>query len=78
MIKVDKTTCIGCGACVAIDQEHFGFDGDGLSDVISSEPATDATREAASACPVEAISIESTNEAINITEIESETEDIAA
>lgn len=78
MIKVDKTACIGCGACVAIDQEHFSFDGDGLSDVISNEPATDATREAASACPVEAISIESADETIKIVENKAETEDIAA
>lgn len=78
MIKVDKTTCIGCGACVAIDQEHFGFDGDGLSDVISNEPATSATEEAASACPVDAISIETAKEAINIAETDTQSEDIAA
>lgn len=77
MIKVDKTTCIGCGACVAIDPEHFGFDENGLSDVISNEPTT-STAEAASACPVEAISIEAKKEAINITEVEPQTEDIAA
>lgn len=78
MIKVDKTTCLGCGACVAIDQEHFGFDGDGLSEVISNEPATAATEEAKSACPVEAISIEDTNATISIAETEAQSEDIAA
>lgn len=78
MIKVDKTTCIGCGACVAIDQEHFGFDGDGLSEVISNEPVTSATEEAKAACPVEAISIEDTNATINIAETEAQSEEIAA
>lgn len=78
MIKVDKTTCIGCGACVAIDQEHFDFDEKGRSEVISNEPATATTEEAAAACPVDAISIESTNEAINIAETNTQSEDIAA
>ncbi len=56
MIKVEDT-CIGCGACVAIDKEHFDFNEKGLSTPISQE-ITDSVREAADACPVGAIVIE--------------------
>lgn len=28
-IIVDDEKCIGCGACVAIDSEHFDFNEDG-------------------------------------------------
>ncbi len=58
MIKVDDT-CIGCGACVAIDGEHFEFDERGLSTPISQE-VTDSVKEAADACPVGAIKVEET------------------
>lgn len=56
MIKVNENTCIGCGACVAIAPENFDFNESGLSTVIS-ETITESTEEAASACPVNAISI---------------------
>ena len=36
-INVIKENCIGCGACVAIDPEHFEFDDDGKSSVITQE-----------------------------------------
>lgn len=54
MIKVNET-CIGCGACVAMDPEHFDFDG-GVSVAISQE-VTDSVKEAAEACPVGAIEV---------------------
>lgn len=56
MINVDENKCIGCGACVAIDGEHFGFNDQGLSTVIKQE-VTDSVKEAKDACPVEAISV---------------------
>ena len=57
-INVNKDTCIGCGACVAIDDEHFNFDGDGKSDVISNENLESANlTNAVESCPVGAISI---------------------
>ena len=34
---VDQNRCIGCGACVAIDSEHFDFDENGLSHVIKED-----------------------------------------
>lgn len=61
MIKVNKNTCIGCGACVAIAPENFDFDEAGLSTVIS-ETVTESTQEAAASCPVSAITVEATNE----------------
>ena len=36
-INVIKENCIGCGACVAIDPEHFEFDEEGKSSVITNE-----------------------------------------
>ena len=36
-LYVDENSCIGCGACVALDDEHFGFNDQGLSTVISTE-----------------------------------------
>ncbi len=59
MIKVNDT-CIGCGACVAIDPEHFDFN-EGVS-VATSQEVTDSVREAAGACPVGAIEVTETAE----------------
>lgn len=72
MIKVDENTCIGCGACVAIDPEHFDFNKDGLSQATKNE-VTDSVREAATACPVGAIAIEEED-----TAEEAEQSDLAA
>lgn len=59
MIKVDETKCIGCGACVAIDSEHFDFDENGLSKVISQD-MTNFSADVIDSCPVGAISVENT------------------
>ena len=57
-IKINDN-CIGCGACVAIDSEHFDFNEEGLSSVISNENIdTDEVKNAVASCPVNAISIE--------------------
>ena len=54
---VNKEACIGCGACVAIDPEHFDFDEDGLSTVIANENIdTEDAQNAISSCPTNAIS----------------------
>lgn len=55
-LNVNKEACIGCGACVAIDPEHFDFDDDGLSSVISKENYNENTENALSSCPTSAIS----------------------
>lgn len=56
-ITVDKTKCVGCGACVAIAGDNFDFDDDGLSNVINDE-VTEAALDAAESCPFSAITIE--------------------
>ena len=54
---VNKEACIGCGACVAIDSEHFDFGEDNLSEVISNENIeSDLVKNAMASCPTSAIS----------------------
>ncbi len=72
-IKVLTDQCIGCGACVGIDPEHFDFNEDGLSHVISEENVdSEALKEAIESCPVGIISLEETNEDIPIENQEEE------
>ncbi len=53
---VNKDACIGCGACVAIDSEHFDFDESGYSEVISEENIeTENVKNAIASCPTSAI-----------------------
>ncbi|MBR3362730.1 MAG: ferredoxin [Bacilli bacterium] len=56
-VEVNKDLCIGCGSCVAIDPETFEFNDDGIAQAKTDE-VSEGAREAAEACPVEAISIE--------------------
>lgn len=60
--KVDKDTCIGCGACINTCEEVFDYDDDGLAKVISNtitdESIIDLATEAMNNCPVGAISNE--------------------
>ena len=60
-VIVDADTCIGCSTCEGICPEVFEMtDDDKASVKLDKIPAEveDACREAADACPVEAISIE--------------------
>lgn len=63
-IKVKEDQCIGCGACIAIDPEHFDFNPEnGTSTVISTENTdSESVKEAIDACPVGAISKEEKTE----------------
>ena len=62
-LKVLTDQCIGCGACVGIDPEHFDFNEDGLSKVINEENLeSESLQEAIEYCPVGIISIENTEE----------------
>ena len=57
--------CIGCGMCIAIDNEHFDFQ-DGLSHAISNENLdSEALKNAIDSCPVGAIKIEDDSEENN-------------
>lgn len=58
-IVVNKDACIGCGACVSIDDEHFTFNDEGLSEVISNENIeSNGVVTAIESCPTNAISIQ--------------------
>lgn len=68
---VNKDACIGCGACVAIDSEHFDFGEDNLSEVISQENIeSESAQNAIASCPTNAISYVET-----VKENEEETEE---
>lgn len=57
-IKVNEDACIGCGACVAIDSEHFAFNDEGLSSVISNNNLeSEDLINSIDSCPTSAISI---------------------
>ena len=55
---VNEEQCIGCGACVAIDAEHFDFNDNGLSNAISQENLDSASlKSAVESCPTGAIKL---------------------
>lgn len=57
---VDKETCIGCGTCPAVCPDIFKMNDDGKAAAVDAEIANElkeAARDAASSCPVEAITI---------------------
>ena len=58
-IKVLTENCIGCGACVGIDPEHFTFNDEGYSIPKSNENLdSEALMNAIESCPVGIISFE--------------------
>ena len=62
-IKVLTENCIGCGACVGIDPEHFTFNDEGYSIPKSNENLdSEALSNAIESCPVGIISFEDTHE----------------
>lgn len=62
-INVKKKNCIGCGACVAIDPEHFEFDDEGKSSVITNENLeSNNLISAIESCPTSAIEMVETEE----------------
>ncbi len=51
-------SCIGCGACIAVDSDHFDFNEEGQSQAISNDNLDSAElQNAISSCPVNAIKI---------------------
>ena len=58
-LTLNEDTCIGCGACIAIDSEHFDFNDEGKSHVIKEDNLeTDELKNAIASCPVGAIKLE--------------------
>lgn len=56
-IKVSED-CIGCGACTGVAPEVFEMGDEGLAVVIEGASDVEAAKEAAEACPVEAITVD--------------------
>ena len=57
-IKVSEEACIGCGACVAIDPEHFDFNDNGLSEAINQDNLeSEEVINAIESCPTAAIAM---------------------
>ncbi len=57
-VQVNSVKCIGCGACVGLDPEHFDFNDAGLSEAISQENLDSVDLEQAKeGCPTAAIEI---------------------
>ena len=54
MVKIDKSKCIGCGACVSTCPEVFEIDG-GKAEV-KEQKDVPCVKEAIDSCPVDAIS----------------------
>ena len=57
-VKVNRDSCIGCGACAAICDDVFEIDDEGLSTVKKEEVDDDKKQEvqdAADSCPTGAI-----------------------
>lgn len=59
--KVDRTSCIGCGACASICPNVFEIDDEGIA-IVTKNPVPgeeeENAQEAADGCPVEAITLE--------------------
>jgi len=58
-LKVNTEGCIGCGACVGLDPEHFTFNDDNLSTIKSEENINpELAQTVVEVCPVGVISYE--------------------
>ena len=65
-LYVNEDACIGCGACVSIDPEHFDFNDEGLSTAKKEDVKEEDKKELLNiveSCPVGAITIEEEKEA---------------
>jgi len=55
---VNKDKCIGCGTCIALASASFKFDDDGKAEeIIPAGDDEQTVRDAANACPVQAIEV---------------------
>ena len=67
-IEINREECIACGACYALDPDHFESDTEGKSKVIGgisngkstgsfNDDKMNITQDAESACPVSVIKV---------------------
>jgi len=56
-IKVNQSTCIGCGSCSSICPESFEMKGDKAKEKQASVEEITCEKDAESACPTDSISI---------------------
>jgi ferredoxin len=61
-VSIDKNTCIGCGACAAIEANVFEMDDESKASVKKGKETVPAdkvasVKEAADSCPVSAIKV---------------------
>ena len=76
ILCVNSVKCIGCGACVGLDPEHFDFNDAGLSEAISQENLDSADLEQAKeGCPTAAIELSDDSQ---VSETQEETTEEAA
>ena len=55
-LKVEKTSCIGCGLCTSSYDDILALGDDGFAEVITKEEIDAAlAKEVIGACPVDAI-----------------------
>jgi len=62
-VKVDKETCIGCGACASLCPDYFEIGEDGKAQLKGGKVEVEVEElgcisEAKDSCPVNAISVE--------------------
>ena len=75
-LSVNSVKCIGCGACVGLDPEHFDFSDAGLSEAISQENLeSEELQTAVEGCPTAAIELKEEEEGQtteNVTEFQAQ------
>lgn len=61
-VEVDKSVCIGCGACTGVADGVFTIGSDGLSEVKKDIVSEEVASEAVDCCPTGAISAKDVSE----------------
>lgn len=62
IIKFNRDTCIGCGACVATCPDNWELDGDKVKPKKTELTEIGCNQDAKDVCPTDSIEIEEVNE----------------
>jgi ferredoxin len=57
VVQVDQALCSGCGVCIDLCADVFGWGSDGKAIVIKQESETCNIEEVADQCPMDAINV---------------------